>query len=250
MNNVFSIGSCRINHIINNSPNDFLHTTKEVLQLIYLLENKDNLQYSNLLLRLVNRNYSHKRRIIYELNRVKNELNNSTLIVIEISSLKEVYNKINKLYFNIDLFNTIINKPINLKKNKSSLRKVFPLTENIKKNTIILKQTKNILYDDLKKIYNYFVVEKNKKILLIPHINATFVYKNNNKFKLQPRVLICNTLNEFSMEQNNCYYFDPMNYLQDDYLTIFEKDSSGHYTEKSKQIIEINLNKIIKNIIN
>ena len=31
MNGVFSIGSCRVNDIINNSPNDFLHTENLVL---------------------------------------------------------------------------------------------------------------------------------------------------------------------------------------------------------------------------
>lgn len=242
------MGSCRINNIINNSPNDFLHTTKEILQLVSLIDNLDKLECFDLL-RLVNRNFSKISRVKYELNRIKNEIHKSNLLILEISSIKEVYNKDNNIYCNIDLFNRVINKSKNLKNNQQSLRKLFYTSDNIKKNTIILKQTKDILYDDLKKIYNYFVVEKNKKILLIPHTNSTFVDKNNNKFKLPSRVFLCDVLNEFSIEQNNCYYFDPMNYLEDDYLTIFEKDSSGHYTEKSKQIIEINLNKMIKNII-
>tara|TARA_B110000008_G_C16835232_1_gene510310 strand:- start:198 stop:941 length:744 start_codon:yes stop_codon:yes gene_type:complete len=246
MNNIFSMGSCRINYF--NSPNDFLHTTKEILQLVSLIDNIDNLEYFDLL-RLVNRNFSRLGRIKYELNRIKNKINKSNLIILEISSIKEVYNKDDKIYCNIDLFNRVIHKDKDLKNNQHSLRKIFIMSENINKNTIIVKQTKDILNNDLKKIYNYFVVKKNKKILLIPHINATFVDKNNNKFKLPSRVLISNTLNEFSIEQNNCYYFDPMNYLKDDYLTIFEKDSSGHYTEKSKQIIKLNLNKMIENFI-
>ena len=246
MDNVFCIGSCRTSYF--DSPNDFLHTTKEILQLVSLIDNIDNLEYFDLL-RLVNRNFSRIGRIKYELNRIKNKINKSNLIILEISSLKEVYNKDAKIYCNIDLFNRVIRKDNDLKNNQQSLRKLFTMSENINKNTIIVKQTKDILTNDLKKIYNYFVVKKNKKILLIPHINATFVDKNRNKFKLQPRVLICNILNKFSIEQNNCYYFDPMNYLKDDYLKIFEKNSSGHYTEKSKQIIKLKLNKMIENFI-
>lgn len=84
---------------------------------------------------------------------------------------------------------------------------------------------------------------------MIPHTNSTFVDKNNNKFKLPSRVFLCDVLNEFSIEQNNCYYFDPMNYLEDDYLTIFEKDSSFHYSEKGYKLIADKFNEMIKNII-
>ena len=84
---MFCIGSCRSCYCFNieNYPNDFIHSTKEVLQLLQL-KNK-NITYTDEL-RLINRNFSNQNRLNYETNRIYEKISNADVIIIEISSIK------------------------------------------------------------------------------------------------------------------------------------------------------------------
>ena len=57
--NIFCIGSCRSCYCfdIEQYPNDFIHSTKEVIQLLQLEKNKDIIYTDEL--RLINRNFSN-----------------------------------------------------------------------------------------------------------------------------------------------------------------------------------------------
>ena len=242
----FCIGSCRIcNFFTNSNPCDFSHTTKEILQLL----TNDLTSFSDEL-RLVNRTFSTKNRFKGNIKRIREEIKNSDFIVLEISSIKSVYYQEKNLYFNIDLYNHILNKTDydKLKNNQKCLYKLYNNSEQIIKNTLINKQSKNEIYEDLNKIYNLLNYD-NKKIILVPHINAKLIHNKTKKlFNIPERVLLCDILKDFSDKNKNIYYFNPMNYLEDDYKQIFDKNSIGHYSEIAHQIIKKEINIFISNL--
>jgi hypothetical protein len=241
---MFCIGSCRSCYCFNieNYPNDFIHSTKEVLQLLQL-KNK-NITYTDEL-RLINRNFSNQNRLNYETNRIYEKISNADVIIIEISSIKTVFNNKSNMFYNYDLYSNVINKD-NLKNNKKSLYKLYR-SKNIRNNSVVEKQSKHQIQDDLDKIYNYLVNELNKKIILIPNINATFIDDNNIKYQLPNRILLCDTLEEFSNKQN-IFYFNPMKYLIDDPSKIFNNGDGCHYSKESSEIITKSLHEFINAI--
>ena len=249
--NLFVFGSCRTCYFLKKDerPTDFCHTTKEILQILEI--NRD--KYCDEL-RLINRTFINYKRYISEITRIRDKIKNSNIIILEISSLKTVYNSENNLYFNIDLFNKILYKcdVSQLRNNQTSLIKLFNNSENIINNTTIKKQNKNEIINDLNKIYE---ILKEKKIILVPHINAKIINNTTNElFNIPERVFICDTLKEFSELYNNIYYFNPMDYLKDDYKSIFTKYSNGHYSnihysDESFEIVKKNFENFINKII-
>ena len=244
---IFTIGSCRTCHCFkcHDYPNDFVHTTKEILQLFDLLS-KQNIEYKDRY-RLINRNFSNSNRITYEINRIKNKILTADIIILEISSIKIVYNKEDDLYFQFDLYNRVIEQTENLKNNQQSLKKLYNQSENIQKNTTINNQTETQLKDDLEQIYTYLVCNWNKKMVLIPHINAT-ITKNNIQCKIPNRELLCKVLKDFSSKKY-VSYFNPIDYLDDDYSKIFDNGNNGHYSQSSGEIIKHKLHTFITEIV-
>ena len=243
---LFAIGSCRSCYFlkIGEYPNDFCHTTKEILQILKININKccDEL-------RLMNRTFSSYNRYINEITRIRDKINNSNIIILEISSIKTVYNSENNLYFNINLFNNVLFKVdvSKLKNNQKKLAKLYNNSEKIIKNTTIKKQNKNEIINDLNKICE---ILKEKKIILVPHVNAKVINNTTKKlFNIPERVIICDTLKEFSELYNNIYYFNPMDYLKDDYKSIFTENSNGHYSDRSFEILKTKLKNLINKII-
>ena len=169
------------------------------------------------------------------------------IIILEISSIKTVYHTEDDLYFNIDLYNRVIGSSENLKNNQRPLKKLYNQSENIQKNTIINSQTESQLKEDLVQIYKFLVCVLNKKLVLIPHINATII-KNNTHCKIPNRELLCKILKDFSSKEY-VSYFNPIDYLDDDYSKIFENGSNGHYSQSSAEIIKHNLHIFILRIL-
>lgn len=197
--------------------------------------------------RLINRNFSSSKRFTNEINRIKNKVLNADIIILEISSMKTVHHTEDDLYFNIDLYNRVIGRSENLKNNQMKLKKLYNQSENTKRNTIVNNQTESQLEEDLVKIYKYLVCELNKKIVLIPHINATII-KDDIYCKIPNREMRCNTLKDFSSRQY-VSYFNPIDYLDDDLSKIFNNGDNGHYSQSSHKIIKHNLHKFIKGIL-
>ena len=76
-----------------------------------------------------------------------------------------------------------------------------------------------------------------------PHINC----KINEKY-ISNRQIICSCLENFSKNKENCFYFNPLDYLQNKNAEdIFEKNKNGlnigHYNKESLKIIN---NEIMK----
>ena len=144
-------------------------------------------------------------------------------------------------------YNRVIEQTENLKNNQQSLKKLYNQSENIQKNTTINNQTETQLKDDLEQIYTYLVCNWNKKMVLIPHINAT-ITKNNIQCKIPNRELLCKVLKDFS---SNKYvsYFNPIDYLDDDYSKIFDNGNNGHYSQSSGEIIKHKLHTFITEIV-
>lgn len=244
---IFAIGSCRICNCFKSGeyPTDYMHTTKEILQLFDLVRNP-NIEYKDMY-RVINRSFTNSNRIISEINRIKNKLLTADIIILEISSIKTVYNKEYDLYFQFDLYNRVIEKSENVKNNQQSLVKLYNQSENIQANTKIDPQTESQLKEDLDQIYKYLVCELNKKIVLIPHINATIV-KNNIHCKIPSREMLCKVLSDFSSKEY-VSYFNPIDYLDDDYSKIFDNGDNGHYSQSSAEIIKHNLHTFIAAIL-
>lgn len=244
---IFAIGSCRTCNCFKSGeyPTDYMHTTKEILQLFDLVRNP-NIEYKDMY-RLINRSFTNSKRIISEINRIKNKLLTADIIILEISSIKTAYYSADNLYFNIDLYNCVIKKSENVRNNQQSLVKLYDQSENIQANTKIDPQTESQLKEDLDQIYMYLVCELNKKIVLIPHINATIV-KNNIHCKIPSREMLCKVLSDFSSNEH-IRYFNPMDYLDDDYSKIFDNGNNGHYSKSSAEIIKHNLHTFIAAIL-
>ena len=242
--NIFCIGSCRSCYCFDivQYPNDFIHSTKEVIQLLQLVKNKDIIYTDEL--RLINRNFSNIKRLNFETYRIYEKILNSDIIVLEISSIKNVFNTKSNMFYNYDLYSNVINKD-QLKNNKKSLYKLYRRSKHIRNNSLIEKQSGDQIKDDLDKIYNYLVNELHKKVILIPNVNATFIDDNDIHYKIPNRILLCNTLENFSNEKTDIFYFNPMEYLIDDYLKIFNNGDGCHYSEESSKIIVKSLHEFI-----
>lgn len=244
----FCIGSCRVCYLfpIQCYPTDFMHTTKEVIQLISLLKmdaEQLHTYYSmngNKVM-LMNRTYSSLKKFLNGILNIKTHVARAQTIVIEVSSLKQYCLKPNNVYCQSVLLGIITNNTIGLKQNQQHLRQLYPCSEEIKQNIQIVAQTELDLQSDLQHIYEYVVTTLNKKLVLVPHVNCVLP----DGTYIPSRVTICNNLQSFSSAHDSCEYFNPMNYLPNDYAFVFDNGNSGHYSKQAFDIVNKSMHKYI-----
>ena len=227
---IYSIGSCRTYGCFNKDQKPdcyFIHSIPEVIQLLTL--NVKKLDYKPEF-RMININFTNSKRT-NNLIEYQSQIQQSDIIVIEISSIKEVYSKEFDLYYNIELFKRVLRKDVDhVKSEKCSI--LFDKADHIESVTSIKHYNETELFEGLKTIKDLL---KGKKIIFIPHIN---ILNDNNQF-IPSRNLLCKTLCRFSQQYDNIYYFNPIDYLSNDYSVVFNNDFE-HYSISSQIIIKKN----------
>lgn len=215
-NNVFQIGSCRLNYINNNKntivnrPIYFTHTTKEILQLLKFINGaKQNAIYKKA--------FPHD--FEKKINNCIKIFDKSSIILIEISSIKELVDE-NKIYYNaVDLGRNYNNHILKVK-----IQKENELLNDI--NEII-----NILFKMNKKIDKIIFQGhfdnniKNRTII----DNALRKIKKNNKnnkidFIILKDIFIDENINKICKKRkDNNKIIDMNHFTQYGFDLIYEK---------------------------
>jgi len=228
--NCYKFGSCRLLYECDRYS-DCIHNTKEILQILKFIDMTQNELQSIYRPEFVfsNNKFYSDGQFVQLIIETKKSIDKSNIILIEISSLKEIL--FENIYFQ---YNRYIHHQ---KRNKNSK---FNET-----NTKVSVQNKETLLNDLEEIIKKF---KNKIVVLIPHIDSLTC---GNSY-IPNRVIISSVLEQISIKYNNVYFFNPMNYLDNDPKTIFQLLDNvpdfEHYSNQAKKIIKKKLNQFVNNI--
>jgi hypothetical protein len=237
-------GSCRVLYGPRNygphRPFSFTHSSKVVLQLLKwkdkTIEELKNIYCNELY--LLSDDVKSFQDFIDKINNIKNYVNKSNLIIIEICSLKEVlYNDIYLLWHRCN--NKVLNNEYYPLFQEDEHKKIFNKLQHITSN-------KNEIINDLNEIKN---ILNDKKILFIPHFTAKI---NKEGEYIQERIFLKEILFEFCKNNQNCYLFDHLNFVDDNYETFYLNNNgyidTCHMSQNCKKIIRRKLNIIVNKL--
>lgn len=249
-----SIGSCRIRTNDTKTFYEFVHSTKDILQMFKLvdlkLNNEQKLQeIYNTNFVMINRNFQNIDSMKKTLNIAIKNIRKAKVVVIEISSLKDV--EYQGLTLQLDLYQSLLFDGVKHTERFKHIDK-----EQIKNGTKITLQTEQELFTDLDKILTN-VLLKGKHIVLVPHINSEVknkkksIYDTRNVY-IKNRQLICKVLEQIPSKYENVTYFDPMDYLPNDPNFIYQskngRTNCGHYTPEAEKLVHTELVSIVQKI--
>ena len=227
---ITTFGSCRVdgingNNNLNNSIS-YLHNTKEMIQMIKILNKEIVLEepYNILCFRTGILNNKH---INITDNYVK-KFQNSKIVLLEICSIKKYIH--NGYYLH---HNSVVSATIERKPNPNTPKDII-------ENFIVMEQNYNELEDDILQIKEML---KDKYLIIVTHYNS----KLHGSFLKSRNMLITNLEN--ICKKHNIVCINPTNILkkfnQDDIIT----NDLGHYTSKGKTEIIKYIDEFIKSNI-
>jgi len=226
--NITTFGTCRIDGVIgNNNINNlisYVHSTKEIIQLIKFLKGEIIIDYPYNIL-CFRTAICNNQEIKYN-NNYKQLFDNTDIFIIEICS-KKLY-----IHNNYYLHHLCVDKRF------KDYNKNTP--DYIINNFTLQTQNDEEIINDIiliKKLID------NKKLLIITHYNSKDL--NNNYFNDRNNLI---NLVEDTCYKNNIYFLNPTNITKNYSQDIIMTNDLGHYTEFGKDIVLNYINDFIKKI--